>query len=378
MPTFDIAVVGLGAVGGAAALAAARGGARVVGFDRFAPPHDRGSSHGETRIVRAAIGEGAAYTPFAQRSFALFDQLAEETKSALITRCGLLILGETLPHASHTPVSFLETTIAVARDFKIPHEVLDAETVRTRFPAFARFDGARAYFEPGAGMADPERVVAAQIARARGLGATVHLDTEVLSLAKDGDGVAIRTARETIRAHHVVLATGAWLPSFLATSQARHLTITRQTLHWFAPPNPATDYLPSRMPAFIWDDLYGFPEASPGRGVKIAREALNAVVDPDANWRAIGQDDIDAVMPSVRATFPQLGSHVRAAACLYTATPDFQFWITQHPDVPHTTIVASCSGHGFKHAPAIGEAVVGEALARPALDIPAAWRAIGG
>ncbi|NOT42770.1 MAG: FAD-dependent oxidoreductase, partial [Alphaproteobacteria bacterium] len=117
MADFDIIVVGLGAVGGAALLSAARAGAKVAGFDRFAPPHMRGSTHGETRIVRAAIGEGAAYTPFAQRSFALWDQLAAETGERLVTRCGLLVLGGVLPHATHVPAGFLETTIGAARSF---------------------------------------------------------------------------------------------------------------------------------------------------------------------------------------------------------------------------------------------------------------------
>ena len=146
MAGFDIAVVGLGAVGGAALLAAARAGAKVVGFDRFAPPHTFGSTHGETRIVRAAIGEGAAYTPFAQRSFELWDELSAETGQSLVTRCGLLVLGGVLPHAMHVPAGFLDTTIEAARSFGIAHEVLSSGEVRARYPAYDRFDGERAYF----------------------------------------------------------------------------------------------------------------------------------------------------------------------------------------------------------------------------------------
>ncbi|MDZ4868498.1 MAG: N-methyl-L-tryptophan oxidase [Alphaproteobacteria bacterium] len=373
MPSFDIAVVGLGAVGGAALLAGARAGAKVIGFDRFAPPHALGSTHGETRIVRAATGEGLVYTPFARRSFELWDQLSAETGERLVTRCGLLLLGGILPHAMHAPKDFTETTLAAAGAYAIPHEVLTAGQVRARFPAYAQFDGERAYFEPGAGMAHPERTVAAQLARARALGAQIRLNETVLSIAKDGNGVTIRTATETTHAAHVVLAAGAWTPGFLPPAYANRLTVTRQSLHWFAPPSNASAYEPERMPAFIWDDLYGFPIATPGGGVKIATETLDAVVHPDTVAREITRHDIDIVTPRVRAAFPELGAHLRGATCLYTATPDFNFWVGPHPDIPQATVVSACSGHGFKHAAALGEAVIGKALSIPATTIPASW-----
>jgi sarcosine oxidase len=373
MPSFDIAVVGLGAVGGAALLAGARAGAKVIGFDRFAPPHALGSTHGETRIVRAATGEGLVYTPFARRSFELWDQLSAETGERLVTRCGLLLLGGILPHAMHAPKDFTETTLAAAGAYAIPHEVLTAGQVRARFPAYAQFDGERAYFEPGAGMAHPERTVAAQLARARALGAQIRLNATVLSIAKDGNGVTIRTATETTHAAHVVLAAGAWTPGFLPPAYANRLTVTRQSLHWFAPPSNASAYESERMPAFIWNDLYGFPIATPGGGVKIATETLDAFAHPDTVAREITHHDINIVTSRVRAAFPELGTHLRGATCLYTATPDFNFWVGPHPDIPQATVVSACSGHGFKHAAALGEAVIGKALSIPATTIPASW-----
>jgi len=373
MPSFDIAVVGLGAVGGAALLAGARAGAKVIGFDRFAPPHGFGSTHGETRIVRAATGEGLAYTPFARRSFELWDQLAAETGESLVTRCGLLLLGGQLPHAMHAPSDFIGTTIDAARTHAIPHEVLTSAQVRARFPAYAQFDGERAYFEPSAGMAHPERTVAAQLTRAQTLGAQTRFNAPVLSITRNGSTVTLRTETETTHAAHVVLAAGAWTAGFLPQAHARRLTVTRQSLHWFAPPSNASAYEPERMPAFIWDDLYGFPIATPGGGVKIATETLDAVVHPDNVAREITRHDIDIVTPRVRAAFPELGAHLRGATCLYTATPDFNFWAGPHPDIPQATVVSACSGHGFKHAAALGEAVIGKALSIPATAIPASW-----
>jgi len=374
MTDFDIVVVGLGAVGGAALLAGARAGAKIAGIDRFAPPHQFGATHGETRIVRAAIGEGAAYTPFAQRSFELWDQLSSETGEHFVTRCGLLVLGGVLPHATHVPAGFLQTTIDAARSFGIAHEVIEAAEVRMRFPAYAQFEGERAYFELGAGFAIPERVVAAQLARAKALGATVHLNSAVVSIARDGAGVAVRTNNETLRAGRVVLAAGAWIPEFLPAESARRLTVTRQTLHWFAPRSDAWAFEPARMPVFIWNDLYGFPIATPGGGVKVATEALDAVVDPDATSGEVSRAEIDLVMPRVRAAFPTLGRHLRGATCLYTSTPDFNFWVGPHPQIENVTVVSACSGHGFKHAAAVGEAVVASMLGTSGVAIPAAWR----
>jgi len=378
VPPFDVAIIGLGAVGGAALLAGARAGARVVGFDRFSPPHTLGSTHGETRIVRAAIGEGSDYSPFALRNFELIDQLAAETGSVLQQRCGLLVLGAMLPHASHVPAGFLDTTIEAARQYSIPHEVLDARVVRERFPAWASYDGERTYYEPGAGMAYPERIVEAQILRARALGADVHFDTRVLSIESKEGTVTIATSSGRFQAGRAILAAGAWNPAFLPPAVASRLTVTRQTLHWFEVPSPAHAFEAERMPVFIWNDIYGFPIARKGGGVKIATEALDAVVDPDGERRPADQADIDEIEPRVRAAFPQLGRHLRAATCLYTSTPDFNFWAGPHPEHTNVTVVSACSGHGFKHAAALGEAMAMEALERRATPIPAAWHAVNG
>lgn len=375
--TYDLAIVGLGAVGGAALLAAARAGTKVVGFDRFAPPHDRGSTHGETRIVRAAIGEGAVYTPFAQRSFELWDRLAAETKTKLVERCGCLVLGGVLPHATHVPEGFLQTTIRAAREFAIPHEVLTAREVRARFPAFAAFDGEKAFFEPGAGMAYPEAVVAAQIARAKALGAEVRLNEPVQIVERDGQGVLLRTRTDAFRADRAVLAAGAWVKDFLPPRLARKLAVTRQTLHWFETPRGSSAYEPSAMPVFIWNDLYGFPRAGAAPEIKIATEALDALADP-AQAQAVDDGDRAAIRTRVSKHFPGLGPLARSTTCLYTSTPDFNFWVAQHPDIPALTVVSACSGHGFKHAAALGEAVVESSSKRTETSIPDAWARLAG
>lgn len=373
MSHFDLAVIGVGAVGSAALLAAARAGAKVIGIDRFHPPHTMGSTHGETRIVRAAIGEGIAYTPFALRSFALWDQLARETGVPLVNRCGLLVLGGVPPHATHVAAGFLETTIAAAQRFDIAHEVIGADEVRRRFPAFWAFDGDEAYFEPGAGYGIPENVVATQIKAARAHGAQVRFNEPVLHVAEARGAIDVTTAQGVVHARKVIVCAGAWMRDFVPQSWRAGLTVTRQTLHWFDVGAQSPAFSPARMPVFIWDDLYGFPQVAPGGGAKIATEVLSDVIDPASADRTVTQADIAHAEPRVRAHFPQLGRHLRSAVCLYTSTPRFDFLVDAHPEIPGVTLVSACSGHGFKHSAAVGEAVALGALGTAHLEMPPAF-----
>lgn len=375
MSEFDLAIIGTGAVGSAALLSAARSGARVIGIDRFHPPHTMGSTHGETRIVRAAIGEGVAYTPFALRSFALWDELSRETGVPLVNRCGLLVLGGVLPHATHVPAGFLETTIAAAQRFDIAHEVIPADEVRARFPAYAAFRRDAAYFEPGAGYGIPENVVATQIKAATTHGANLQFNSPVLRLDAVGGQLEIITAQGKLRAKKVIVCAGAWVADFLPHAWRPRLTVTRQTLHWFDVGAAPRNFSPASMPVFIWDDLYGFPEIAAGGGAKIATEILNDVFDPASADRSVVQADVACAEPKVRAHFPQLGKLLRSAVCLYTSTPRFDFLVDDHPDMPGVTLVSACSGHGFKHSAAIGEAVALAALGEPHLAIPDGFRA---
>lgn len=369
MSRHDLAVVGLGAVGGAAVLAAARAGLDVVGLDRFSPPHVMGSTHGETRIVRAAIGEGTAYSPLALRSFELNEQLADETGTKLLNRCGALILGGVVPHATHVGEGFLETTVEAARCYGIAHELLSGAEVRARFPAFERFDGDMAYFEPGAGMAFPERIVGAQLDRARALGADVRVGVTVRGLSQSGSTVTIETSEGAIAATRVVVCAGAWTRRFLPTDMSARLSVTRQTLHWFDVGSPAPQFDPARCPVFIWNDIYGFPEATPGGGVKIATEDMSARFDPDSPERPVSLHDVAAIEARARAAFSGLGPVIRSQACLYTATPDGHFRFAAHRAMDRVTVASACSGHGFKHAAGVGEALA----VRPEVLAPWSW-----
>src|SRR5271167_3484286 len=177
----DVIVVGLGAMGSAALYQAAKLDVRVIGIDRFTPPHDRGSSHGDTRITREAIGEGREFVPLVQRSHRIWEELETATGRSLLTRNGALILAsQSVSGDHHGSSSFVQDTIGAAREFGIAHEVLAAGEIRRRYPQFKLSGDELGYFEPGAGFLRPEACVETQLMLARQLGAKVFTSETVL------------------------------------------------------------------------------------------------------------------------------------------------------------------------------------------------------
>ena len=365
---YDVAVVGLGAVGSATLYQLARRGARVVGLDRFAPPHAFGSSHGESRITRLAIGEGDEYVPMVRRSHELWRELEAASGRELLTlNGGLWISSGARQVDSHVP-DFFAKTVSAARRFAIAHELLDAAQVRERFPQFAVADDERGYFEPQAGFVRPEACVAAWLELAREHGAEIRHE---------------RVGEPNPLADQVVLAVGAGIGRFLPAGFARRFTVTRQVQHWFAPREPA-QFTPQRFPVFIWElqtrrnVLYGFPEVAPGSGVKFGTEqyARTASLE-DAEWRGVDAVEGEAmhrdlVKPHVRGL---AAGALRSEPCLYTATRGFRFVFDRHPVHDNVIVASGCSGHGFKHSAAVGEALaqwVAESR-RPEALRPFAW-----
>jgi len=366
MNRFDTIVLGLGAMGSAAACHLARRGNRVLGIDRFSPPHAFGSTHGDTRITRLAIGEGEVYTPLAQRSHELWRELERDTGASLMTCNGGLVISSAAKTSINHVENFFENTVAAARRFGIPHELLDAASIRRRFPAFAIADDEYGYFEPSAGFVRPEAGVAAHLAVAASRGATIRRDEVVLAFDASDSAVAVTTNQGSYRADRLIVTAGAWLPDLVGKEVARHFTVYRQTLFWFDVAGPLTPFLPENFPIFIWElqdrkqGIYGFPAIDgAGGGVKIGAEHYEATTSADAIDRSVTPAEIDRMRDRFVAPFlPGLGARcVRSAVCLYTVTPDFGFVIDRHPVSERVLIASPCSGHGFKHSPAIGEAL---------------------
>jgi sarcosine oxidase len=373
----DIAVIGLGAAGSAVLYQLARRGVRVVGIDRFHPPHTLGSSHGESRITRLSVGEGPAYAPLVRRSHAIWRALEAESGETLMRQTGGIIMAPAASVARHHGQdNFVRRCAEVATRFGIAHEMLDAAEAMHRFPQLRLTGEELCFWEPEAGLLHPEACIAAQLRLARAAGAVLRTGEQVLAVEQDGATVRVRTAGGTIEAARAVVAAGPWVAGLLGGEVAALTRVYRQTLHWFAAADPAA-YAPGRFPIFLWmhghgeeDYFYGFP--SLGEGVKVASERYAAATDPDLVDRTVAPAESQAM--HARHVAGRLegvtARALRASACLYTVAPGARFLVDELPDRPGVTVVSACSGHGFKHSAALGEAVAERVLdGRSGIDL---------
>lgn len=366
---YDLMVIGLGAMGSAALYQAARRGIRAIGLDRHAPPHVLGSTHGETRITRQAIGEGTAYVPFVLRSHAIWDELESQTGTRILTRCGALLISQPEDGTDRgIRTGFLNRTRQAAEQFGIPHEMLSPDDLRHRFPQFATTAEEVAYFEPGGGWVSPEAAITAQLAEAARFGATIRTDTIVTGLSQQDGGVTATTADgAAIRADRAILSAGAWVADFLPPDLRPLFQPHRQMLHWFAMDRPDLARAWTDGPVYMWphgegqdDFFYGFPSLDGGGSVKVANEQYNALVDPNDFDRVVSDTEsrnfhAHSLAGRLRGLSPRV---TKAATCLYTVTPDSAFVLDTHPVMDLVQLVSPCSGHGFKHSAAIGECAV--------------------
>jgi sarcosine oxidase len=366
MKRFETIVLGLGAMGSATAYQLARKGNRVLGFDRFSPPHSHGSTHGDTRITRLGIGEGALYTPLAMRSHEIWRELERETGRTLLTTNGGLVLSSSGKTSRSHVENFFANTVTAAQRYGIPHELWDAAQIRRRFPQLNVADGESGYFEPGAGFVRPEECVRAQLALAEQYGAELHRNELASAFDASEGGVTVVTDRDTYLADTLIVTAGPWLPDLVDDRVARHLAIYRQVLCWFDIAGAVTPFLPENFPVFIWElqgkkqGIYGFPAVDGARGgIKVATEQYDAATKADTVERQVSAAETRAIYDEYVAPYVSglSGTCVKAAACLYTVTPDFGFAIDTLPGADRVIVASPCSGHGFKHSAAIGEAL---------------------
>jgi sarcosine oxidase len=362
---YDAIVLGLGAMGSAALYQLARKGKKVLGLDQYTPPHTLGSTHGDTRITRQAIGEGAAYVPLSLRSYELWREIEQLTSQDLLTITGGLIMAsQSSPDPMHGAESFLQTTIAAARQYDIKHSILETDQIRQRFPQFQLVGDELGYYEENAGFLRPERCIQAQLALAERFGAAIQTGERVLGYESDttNSSVTVQTARGRYTAEKLIISAGPWIGSLLEASYARYFTVYRQVLYWFGLNGPVEPFLPGRFPIFIWarprDMIYGFPAIDgPAGGIKVATEDYTKATSPDMVERAVtAQEKREMYTRHLVGSLPALSETcIKAVSCLYTTTPEAGFVLDTHPQHPQVIIASPCSGHGFKHSAAIGE-----------------------
>jgi sarcosine oxidase len=371
---YDAIVLGLGGMGSAVAAHAAMRGMRVLGLEQFGPAHARGSSHGESRIIRQAYFESPDYVPLLRRSYELWDALAARTGTVLRAQTGGLFVGR-------PETAVVAGTLASARQWQLAHTVYDARDLRARFPAVTPRDDEIGVYEAVAGAVFPEAGVRAHLDVAAEHGAELRFGVRVAAqgderrgaAAQDGarrgdtggweignDSVRVALADgSVVEGARLAVCAGAWFAQ-VAPELGIPLRVERNVQFWFAPLDRDA-VSPDRLPTYAVERdgarmFYGFPDF--GTGAKVAHHGSGVAAAPDALDRDVRDDEIAVARDALASFVPAAaGPFLRAAPCMYTLTPDEHFVIGAHPHRPRVVVAGGFSGHGYKFAPVVGEIV---------------------
>jgi monomeric sarcosine oxidase len=374
---YDVAVIGLGTMGSFAAGELARRGLTVAGFDRFTPPHGHGSHSGGTRIYRVAYAEGSAYVPLAQRAGELWDQAGEQLGKPLLHRAGMLYMGP--------PGETLMREVAESASTNRLHvEKLSSSEIYLRYPAFEIPEDYTGLFDPQAGWLDVDAAITSSLAHARSLGVECYFDHQVIAWDATATEIRVHLEKETVTVSSLVITAGAWATDLLRSLRLP-LTVKRKVFAWFDPLAPEL-FAAGRIPVFAFADhwSYGFP-IIPGLGVKMALHAGGDYL-PHAGGAVAppGPADLDPIAAIAAKYMPRLGgaygearSRIRhSATCLYTMTPDEDFIVDHHPEFKNVVFAAGFSGHGFKFAPVIAQALA-DLLQQGKTSLPIGFLSLG-
>lgn len=364
--TYDVIVVGVGAMGAATCWQLARRGIRTLGLEQFDVPHSRGSSHGYSRMTRMAYHENPAYVQLLRRAYQLWGELEQESGEVILHAVGGLYMG-----AENGPL--VRGSLQSAREHKLPYELLDRQALHDRYPQFEVPDDWVGLLEAKGGFLIPELAICAMTQLAMMKGCRIQAHESVVAWDADADGVTVRTRRGTYHADQIVFTSGAWAHKILPPINGR-LLITRQVLGWVWPSEPARFRL-GTLPVWMIDRgdtslYYGFPMITLSPGLKIALHEPLSLTDPDAVNRVINDEDEETFRECLRRNIPTANGPLLALrTCLYENTPDGNFIIDQLPERRRVTFACGFSGHGFKFATVVGE-ILADLSTRSRSDLP--------
>jgi sarcosine oxidase len=349
--SFDVIIIGLGAMGSASAFHLAKRGRKILGLERFGPAHNLGSSHGETRIIREAYFESPVYVPIVRRAYELWRELEVETGRRFLQETGGLMIGP----AEGVLVQGAKRS---AVQHGLPYQWLSSEEIKKRFPAINPLNDWVAVWEPRAGILKPHLCIEAHLDMAEKYGAALHFDEPVVRWKPVANAIEVMTAQDTYRAERLLVTAGAWAATLLE-ELSLPLQVARQVLFWFEPVRNNERLLPDHLPVFMIEFekdriFYGFPDV--GTGVKVAIHHEGEHTDADHVRRSVQIEEGTELQSLMSRFLPDAaGKILNSEVCMYTNTPDGHFLIDFHPHHRQVLIASPCSGHGFKFSSAIGE-----------------------
>ncbi|KAJ4253420.1 hypothetical protein NW762_010578 [Fusarium torreyae] len=358
--SFDVAVVGLGALGSAAAYHAAIKGAKVIGFEQFEFGNIYGASHDTSRIVRTSYGS-PDYVALARAAYKDWAELERRSGLQMLTITGGVVFFPKIADARN--LNEFEKSMSAAEFVRsldangIPYELLDAQEVKRRWPAFNVPDGVETIYTADSGIVHASRSVAAMQYQARAHGAVLKEKTRVDLVTPNakGNGVTIETTQGRFHAAKVILAGDAWVNKLLAPLGSEvPLKIMQEQVTYYKPEDIAP-YDESKFPVWIWAGekyFYGFPTYGEP-AIKAGRDTSNNLMTPEERTFVPSEELFNELTSFMSGLIPAKGQPLRTITCQYAITPDRQFIISplkKHPNV----IVGLGGGHAFKFAPAIG------------------------
>ena len=368
---YDAIVIGCGGMGSAALRALALKGKRVLGIEQFEPGHDRGSSHGHSRIIRLAYNEHPDYVPLLRRAFELWSDIEVETGQRLFVKTGGLDIG---PMDGRV----VSGALAACRTHSLAHEWITGPEIHRRFPGVEVPEHYAAVFHEEAGYLNPEACIDAMVASAVCHGAALKVGETLQTLESFSNGWNLHTDRGHYTADQVIVTAGAW-SQFVLPDLERLAIPERQVVGWFDSLDPSR-FSAEQFPVFILDspygEYYGFPIDEGGRGFKIGRfHHLKEEVDPRKPLATPDKSDEAVLRQAIKEFFPLAGGKLqRMQTCMFTNSPDGHFIIDRHPDSSHLIVAAGFSGHGFKFACVVGELLAALACDPDASPVPLfAW-----
>lgn len=345
---YDLIIIGSGSVGAAAGYYARRAGLNVLMTDAHKPPHQEGSHHGSTRLIRHAYGEGERYVPLVLRAQQLWDEFAQSSGEAVFEKTGVINLG---PASS----DFLNNVAHSARQFELNVEELDAEAVMKRWPEIRIPQDYRAIFEPASGVLRSELAVETWIRLAREAGCAQLFNCPVTAIHHHTDGVTIDTADGSYSGKKLLISAGTWVTKLLPELPIQPV---RKVFVWFQADGRYS--AKNNFPAFTGelpngDQYYGFPAED--NELKIGKHNGGQLISEPEERKPFGAvaSDGSESFNFLRNVLPGIGGCLHGASCTYDNTVDEDFIIDTLPGHDNTLLITGLSGHGFKFAPVLGE-----------------------